>query len=106
MDTRTDFRGETGRIYIARKGAIMVAVLADGSSFFINCQSPSNVWAAGPVPQYWQHSIDWAGGFVDHFTFGLAYDETERACYPAADPIIPITAEHIAKLRIRAGLEG
>lgn len=92
-------RGKTGRIYAARKGSILVFLLDNGESWFCNTQCPGVTITAGPVKQYWAGAIDFAGGFSDYFAFGMAYDETDRPEYPKAEPIIPINAERIEKLK-------
>lgn len=105
MTTKIDkhLEGKIGRIYVARKGTIMVFVLDNGETWFCNTLVAASVVHKGPVPEYWQHSIDFAGGFSTYFIFGLAYDETDRPFYPPAEPINPLTPVLIEKLKVRAG---
>lgn len=96
-------RGKTGRIYIARKGTIMVFLLANGESWFANCLSPSNVITKGPVVDYWVHAIDWAGNFSDYFIFVMAVDEEDKPHYPSVKSDHDyLTAKRIEKLKINA----
>jgi len=101
---RLDYlQGKTGRIYAARRGTILVFLFDTGESWFCNTQDMTEIIHQGPVKNYWEQGIDFAGGFSDYFTFGMAYDEEDRPHYPKANPIVPITEQHIEKLKTRSG---
>jgi len=97
----TYLQGKPGRIYIARRGTITVYLLSNGESWFANNVSPSGAIFKGPVPQYWQSSIDFAGSFSDYFTAGMILDETNSPFYPPAEPINEIADDMICKLKAR-----
>jgi len=97
----TYLSGKTGRIYIARRGTITVYLLANGESWFASNACPSVAIFKGPVPQYWQSSIDFAGGFSDYFTTGMILDETDSPFYPPANPLNAITDAMMEKLKTR-----
>ena len=83
-------RGKTGRIYISRKGTVMVFVTSEGETYLANCASPSNTLACNPVADYWIHSIDWAASRGDYIAFGMTRDQDDRPFYPHAETL----AEH------------
>ena len=95
-------KGKIGRIYIARKGSIMVFLLENGESWFANCTAPSITITKGPVPDYWIHSIDWSGFFSDYFTFLMDFDAEDKPHYPKCEPSDSLTSERIAKLKANA----
>jgi hypothetical protein len=94
-----DLRGKTGRIYIARKGTITVIVLDDGKTYWCNNTSFAQQMFSPVAPDYWIHSIDWAGNFSDYMVMGMIPDGVDQDFYPAADPLVPITEANITKLR-------
>ena len=95
-------QGKNGRIYIARKGTIMVFLLENGESWFCNCASPGSTITQGPVSDYWIHSIDWAGNFSDYFTFIMAFDSEDKPHYPKCQPSESLTPVRIEKLKSNA----
>ena len=99
---QTYLRGKTGRIFIARKGNIMVFLLDNGESWFINCAAPSSTITKGPAPDYWIHSIGWSGNFSDYFTFIMAFDTENKQHYPKCAAAESLTPERIAKLKANA----
>ena len=94
--------GKCGRIFIARKGGIMVFLLENGESWFTNCNAPSSTITSGPVPDYWIHSIDWSGNFSDYFTFLMEHDTENKPHYPAYPQADSLTPERITKLKANA----
>jgi hypothetical protein len=51
-----------------------------------------------PADQYWCNSIDFSGSFSSYFTWCMIPSENHRF---EASPIVPITSEHMQKLRCR-----
>ena len=83
-----ELTGKTGRIYIARKGTVMIFVMSDGETYMASCTNPTNAMTKNPVPAYWQHSIDWAGNKSDYFAFQMTFDSENKPFYPAAEPLV------------------
>jgi hypothetical protein len=88
-------KGKTGEIYIARKGTAMIFII-DGNTYLLSTTDDNNVVKVNPSPEYWTHSIDWAGGFSEYFTYQMC--PPENLTYQAK-PIVPIKPEHLDKLK-------
>lgn len=93
-------RGKKGRMYVARTGSVIVAVLDSGDTYFTNCLAPTKAWVKCVSQAYWQNSIDWACGFSEHFTFGVVYDQNDKPFYPCARMLVSMTQYQMDKLAI------
>lgn len=75
--------GKTGRIYTARNGTVMVFVLENNEAWMASCINPTDV-INKVVPEYWRHSIDWAGADYEYMVFGMTRDAEDKPHYPVA----------------------
>lgn len=72
-------RGERGQIYIARKGHAIILCLDNGVNYMIH-QSGHHIIPV--ADEYWTHSIEWRGGFSEHWTWGVKPSMLDQK-YPA-----------------------
>lgn len=86
-------RNKIGEIYVAREGTVMIFII-DGNTYLMSTINDSAV-KVNPSPEYWIHSIDWAGGFSDYFTYQMC--PPKKLTYNTK-PIVPILPKYLAKL--------
>lgn len=91
-------RGHKGAIYVARRGTVMVFCIDDGHTYLLSTTADNGKVVVDPVSDYWCHSIDFAGGFGDYFTFGIVPLAEDDMPYKAR-PIMEITSDQLAKLQ-------
>lgn len=64
----SSLKGQRGQIYVARKGTATIICLDDGRNFRVE---PCGQTATPVADVYWTGSIEWLGGYVEHWTFGI-----------------------------------
>jgi len=92
--------GQTGTIYIARNGSVMVFDIDNGETYMQNCVGGGGV-SVNPADQYWCNSIDFSGSFSFYRTWGVVPSGSPRF---QAKPLVEISEEQMLKLKTMKGL--
>ncbi len=87
-------KNKIGEIYVARKGSV-TAFIVEGNTYLVSNLGNYAV-IVNPHPNYWTHSIDWAGGFCDYFTHQMC--PPDKLTFKVK-PIVKIKVEYLAKLK-------